>query len=157
MIMAEPRIVRNGEGATVAGEQWLFKAMAENTDGLFDLMVGAVPRLAGPPLHVHATQSDTFLVLEGTLTIQVEDAVYDLAPGDLATVPPGVPHTFDNMQGEDEPVVVVNIMVPGGLHDFFKERSAVPADSTQEELGRLAQAHGMEVVGPPLRMRTGTD
>lgn len=152
--MAEVRIVRQGDGDVVPGEQWLFKAVADNTDGLFDLMVGPVERFSGPPLHVHAEQSDTFLVLEGILSIQVEDKVFELGPGDFATVPPGVRHTFDNLQAPGETVTAVNLMVPGGLHAFFSERATLDPGAG-ESLAGLAERYGMTAVGPTLRQAQG--
>src|SRR5215204_2067629 len=75
--MAEARIVRSAEGDEVAGVPWLFKAIGANTDGHFDLMVGEVGYLTGPPLHVHAEQDDSFFVLEGVLATQVGDEIVD--------------------------------------------------------------------------------
>ncbi|WP_329474791.1 cupin domain-containing protein [Kribbella sp. NBC_01484] len=153
--MTAPRIVRRGDGDVVPGEHWLFKAVASNTGGLFDFMVGPVERFTGPPLHVHAEQSDTFLVLEGHLTIQIVDEMHELGPGDFATVPPGVPHTFDNVQDGGEQVLAVNVMVPGGLHAFFEKRAEVGDGASREELRGLAETFGMTVVGPPLRTTLG--
>ena len=153
--MAEARIVRSAEGDEVAGVPWLFKAIGENTGGHFDFMVGEVAYLSGPPLHVHAEQDDTFFVLEGVLAIQVGDEVFDVGPGDFASVPPGVPHTFDNVRADQGPVKTINLMTPGGLHAFFAARVDAGPDAEPEQVKQLAEKYGMETVGPPLREKLG--
>lgn len=50
----------------------------------------------GNPLHVHRSYAEHFAVLEGTLSVQVGRAKHTLAPGETATVQPGVPHRFFN-------------------------------------------------------------
>ena len=52
------------------------------------------------------------------LAVQVGDDVFDLGPGDFATVPPGVPHTFGNIRNDQPPVKVCNLMTPGGLEQI---------------------------------------
>src|ERR1700761_1081287 len=102
--MAEARILRGSQGDVLDGVPWVFKATGATTGGHFDFMVGEVRYLSGPPLHVHAEQDDTFYVLEGVLTIQADDEVFELTAGDFVSVPPGVPHTFDNLDPDQGPV-----------------------------------------------------
>ena len=148
--MREARIVRGNSSAP-------FKASGRDTEGRFDFFVIEVEFRTGPPLHVHALQEDTFYVLEGVLTVQLGDEVIELAPGDFASAPPGVPHTFENADAEQGTVRVVNIMTPGIGFDRFieqflalQERNGDPA-----ELEPLAQEYGVQVVGPPLSVTLG--
>lgn len=128
---------------------WLFKTGSLLGDE-FDFSVGEVPFHSGPPLHVHDVQHDTFLVLDGTLTLQVGDEVVDLGPGDFATVPPGVPHTFDNLDSAAPVPRVVNLMTPGGLDAFFVGLGDMHDESALNDVGRQ---HGVSFVGPPLGER----
>jgi mannose-6-phosphate isomerase-like protein (cupin superfamily) len=154
--MAEARIVKRSEGDVLEGMSWLFKATGAQTGGRFDFMVGPVEYLSGPPLHVHRDQDDSFFVLEGILTVQVGHEVVDLEPGDFASAPPGVPHTFDNVQADRSPVLTVNLMTPGGLHDFFVERARLGPDQTDASvLEQLTERYGLSTVGPPLRVKLG--
>lgn len=152
--MTEARILRAGEGETVEGAPWLFKATGANTGGHFDFMVGEVAYCSGPPLHVHETQDDSFFVLEGMLTVQVGDELVELGPGDFATVPPGVPHTFDNLDRE-QVVRTINLMTPGVLHDFFAQHAAAGLDADPVAVRRLANEHGIKGVGPTLGEKLG--
>jgi mannose-6-phosphate isomerase-like protein (cupin superfamily) len=44
------------------------------------------------PWHVHPNSDETFLVIEGRLTIEFENGSRELLPGQLLTVPSGVRH-----------------------------------------------------------------
>ena len=152
--MAEARIVRSSEG-DVYERHWLCKH-GSLTGGRFDFMVGNIDYLTGPPLHVHDEQDDTFFVLEGVLAVQVGDELFDLGSGDFATVPPGVPHTFDNIRDDQPPVKVCNLMTPGGLDAQFLDMSQMgDAAGDPAEMARLRKKHGITVVGPTLGVKLG--
>ncbi len=152
--MAEARIVRSTEG-DVYEHHWLFKH-GSLRGGRFDFMVGNIDYLDGPPLHVHREQDDTFFILDGVLAIQVGDDVFDLGPGDFATVPPGVPHTFGNVRKDQPPVKVCNLMTPGGLDAQFRDISMMgEAAHDPTKVAQLREKHGITVVGPTLSVKLG--
>ena len=123
------------------------------TGGRFDFMVGSIGYLQGPPLHVHDDQDDTFFVLDGVLTVQVGDKLYELGPGDFASVPPGIPHTFDNTKKDQPPVKVCNLMTPGGLDAQFRDMRAAAGDPAKVDAVR--RQHGVNSVGPTLGVKLG--
>ena len=152
--MAEARIVRSTEG-DVYEDLWLFKH-GSLTGGRFDFMVGNIGYLTGPPLHLHHEQDDTFFVLEGVLAFQVGDDVFDLGPGDFISIPPGVPHTFDNVRKDQTPVKVCNMMNPGGLDSFFRDMASMgDAAPDSAEMAELRERHAGTSVGPPLSVKLG--
>lgn len=152
--MAKARIVRSSDGE-VYERLWRFKH-GSLTGGRFDFMVGEIGYLSGPPLHVHRDQDDTFYVLEGVLTVQVGDELFDLGPGDFASVPPGVPHTFDNVRKDQPPVKVVNLMTPGGLDAQFRDMSLLgEASRDPEKAQAVREKHGAKMVGPTLGVKLG--
>jgi len=125
------------------------------TGGAFDFMVGPVEHHSGPPLHVHREQHDTFYVLAGVLAVQVGDEVFDLEPGDFASVPPGIPHTFDNIRRDQPAVQAVNLMTPGGLDGFFAALGKLDEHPPDSAVDRVGDEYGVRFVGPPLRVRLG--
>lgn len=155
--MADARIVRSAEGEPGEEVNWLFKATGRDTQGRFDFMVGPVEYLTGPPLHVHSDQDDTFYVLEGVLTVQVGDELFELEPGDFATIPPGVPHTFDNLRKDGPPVKAINLMTPGGFNELFADlaQAGRGGEADPAALQQVAETHGVTTVGPPLRVKLG--
>jgi len=138
-------VVRASEGERY-GPSPLFKH-GSRTGAPFDFLIVELAYGEGPPLHVHAEQHDTFYVLEGVLTAQIGNERLEMRPGDYASVPPGVPHAFDNTR-KDQPVVkVLNIMTPGGLDQFFvmlKEQGG------RQAFDAVAAKCGMTIVGPPI-------
>jgi quercetin dioxygenase-like cupin family protein len=151
IIMEKALVVRGTEGEVFGSANWLFKASGAQTDGQFDFMVGPVGYLSGPPLHTHTEQYDTFYVLDGVLTVQAGEDLFELRAGDFVTVPPGVPHTFDSVH-EDQPVTAINVMTPGGLGEVFAAHARPVLDD--EERDRLRRRYGV-TVGPPLREKLG--
>lgn len=151
--MAEPRIVRSADGELLP--PWLCKT-GSRMGSRFDFMVGTVAYLSGPPLHTHREQDDSFYVLDGVLTLQVGDEIVDLGPGDFATVPPGVPHTFDNVRKEQPPPRVLNLMTPGGLDALFHDVArASSGEADALDFAQLTERHGFALVGPTLGVKLG--
>ncbi len=75
--------------------------------------------------HHHEDMLDSFYVLEGTLTLLVDEATVEVGPGTYAVVPPRNVHTFSNPG--DAPVRVLNLMAPGGFEQYLREvAAAVP-------------------------------
>ncbi len=64
----------------------------------------------GPPLHRHP-ETEVFRVLEGQYRFEVDGKLYDAAPGDVLSVPGGVPHRFVNVT--DKPGRQLVMIVPG--------------------------------------------
>jgi mannose-6-phosphate isomerase-like protein (cupin superfamily) len=75
------------EAATL-DEFWSQRVVAGANGNLFKVAKG----IGSTTWHTHADQEETFLVLEGHLTVQLRTGDVDLAPGDLFVVPRGVEH-----------------------------------------------------------------
>ena len=76
----------------------------------------------GPEIHTHEAQVDSFYPLEGELEMTVGESRQVAGPGTLASVPAGVPHTFNHL-GEGV-VRYLNIHAPdGGFSDFLRRVS----------------------------------
>ena len=92
----EGAVLGPGEGTTyeVGAATSVFKATRETTAGAFSLAESTLrPETSGPPLHSHRELLDSFYVLEGTLTVRVDDREVEAPPGSYACVPPGIVHT----------------------------------------------------------------
>jgi len=69
-------------------EQWTPKVIAEMNDYQFK-----VARLQGEFVwHSHADTDESFIVLDGTLRIEMRDGAVTLNPGEMYVVPKGVEH-----------------------------------------------------------------
>ncbi len=132
---------------------WTWKGNGRDNDGRFDFLVSEVAYGTGPPLHVHATQEDTFYVLDGVLSVQLGNDVAELGPGDFGTAPPGVPHSFTNAQA-DQACRAINLMTPGiGFDRYIDQIESVAASGDLDALERLHAQYGVSIVGPSLAER----
>jgi mannose-6-phosphate isomerase-like protein (cupin superfamily) len=69
-------------------EYWSQRVVAEANGTLFKVAKG----IGATTWHAHHDQEETFLVLDGALTVQLRDGDVHLAAGDLLVVPRGVEH-----------------------------------------------------------------
>jgi hypothetical protein len=114
------------------------------------------PRHASPPLHTHP-QDESYIVLEGRLTVQARDQRFHLEAGAAAVVPMGVPHTF---RVESDTARVLVLSTPAGLERMIRDCSISAAAPTlppidaprpsPERLEGIFRAHGQVNLGPPL-------
>jgi quercetin dioxygenase-like cupin family protein len=148
-----PHIVAAGEAAvhgSLEGEKTHILLSGKETGGAFALILDEAPPGGGPPLHIHHNEDETFHILEGTLTVQLNEERLTLLSGTIAFLPRGVPHTFANLG--TEPVIFLGVVTPAGFEDL----SAAVAPLTSEvepdmaAIMALAAQYHVELVGPPL-------
>ncbi len=157
--MPQPRaiVVRSDEGRRYKQGPALFKAAGDETGGRFDFFEMEIEYLTGPPLHYHFVQDDTFYVLDGVLAVQYDDEVVEIGPGDFCSIPPGVPHTFDNIRKDQPPVKVINLMTPGGYEGIFDANEALGDDTDPAVQEQINADHEVKYVGPPLKVKLGLE
>ena len=81
----------------VTGETLVFELTSHDTNGeytLFDTFVEPGGSVASA--HVHPYQTETFTVVAGRLGVKCRRETFELDPGELAVIEPGVPHKFWN-------------------------------------------------------------
>ena len=69
-------------------EFWSQRVLATGNGNLFKVAKG----IGSTNWHSHDDQDETFLVIEGSLTIQMRDRDVVLGPGDLFVIPRGTEH-----------------------------------------------------------------
>jgi mannose-6-phosphate isomerase-like protein (cupin superfamily) len=70
------------------------------------------PNTKGPGAHSHE-EDDVFYVIEGTMSILLEDRWVDATPGSFVLAPGGMTHDFENRTTSR--AGVLNFSVPGGF------------------------------------------
>ena len=143
-------VVRNAPG-------WSWKANGRDNEGRFDLLViEKIEYGAGPPLHFHKTFEDSFFVLDGVVTAQLGDDVVELGPGDFATAPPGVPHSFTNARADQSGCRMVNLLTPGvGFDRYISQIEQLAAEGDFEGIERLNTEFDVTIAGPSVAERLG--
>jgi quercetin dioxygenase-like cupin family protein len=156
----EPGAVRSalgdGEALWFLGTLATIRVPGEAVGDRFALIEFVFPQHASPPLHTHP-QDESYIVLEGGLTIKTGDERFELEPGGSAVVPMGVPHTF---RVDSETARVLVLSTPAGLERMVRDgsvparqRALPPADAPRpspDEIERIFERHGQVNLGPPL-------
>ena len=110
------------------------KASASSTGGALTLIVSRTT--GGAPLHVHSREDECFYVLDGSITVQCGEDVYEAGPRSFVFLPRGIPHSWD-VTGEGTATVLI-MTVPAALDDFLREFHAEGADRRE-----VAQKYGI--------------
>ena len=129
------------------------KVTGRESAGLVTVLEGVVAD-GGPPLHVHDSEDEVVVVLDGELSYRVGDQAGRLAPGGTLWFPRGVPHAVAALSGR--PCRFLTVVTPSGIEDFFRAqrdylaslRPGTPPDPAR--LGSVAGAGSRRIVGPPL-------
>jgi quercetin dioxygenase-like cupin family protein len=131
------------------------RARAADTGGVLGLVEGTFYEGFGPPLHVHRSEDEGMLVLEGEIRFRQGTEEVLAGPGTLVWVPREVPHAFTVQSPSARALVIVT---PGGLEQMFAEGGVPANESTEPPVQRydpdaaraLAEKFGFDVVGPQL-------
>jgi mannose-6-phosphate isomerase-like protein (cupin superfamily) len=143
--MSTPVVWQPGDG--IQAELWKLhsttKAGREATEGAFTFAeCVAQAGMDTRPLH-HHTEIEAFYVLEGTLTVHLEDRDVTLPPGGFAMVPSHVRHAFSNGTA---PTKFLVLYTPGGFEAFWQDMQTLAQSGlprTPERVQPLWMKHGI--------------
>src|SRR5919199_3841368 len=141
----------DGEALWFFGTLAIFKATAEQTGGRFSLVEQLAPRGMATPLHVHRQDDESFYVIEGELTVYLEDIDHPVpvSAGAFVHVPGGVVHAF---RVDSETARWLDLTTP--QHERFMRAAGepaperVPPPSGPPDMGKVmaaAQRYGVEI------------
>jgi mannose-6-phosphate isomerase-like protein (cupin superfamily) len=125
----------------------LFKAMAELDDGDLSLMERTLP--AGgrrPPPHRHTNCSEAYFVLDGLVSVSIEDEERLVGPEGFVLVPRGTAHTFGNATDTEARLLVIHAPAMDAyftsLHELWNRDQPPSPDEERALMARF----GMETV-----------
>jgi quercetin dioxygenase-like cupin family protein len=146
----------DGERLWFLGTLAIIRVPGEATSGRLAVIEFLFPHGASPPLHTHP-QDESYIVLDGRLTVQAGTERFELAAGGTAAVPMGVPHSFHVDSNTARALV---LSTPAGIERFVRDGSVPasaptlpPADAprpSQTELEQIFSNHEQINLGPPL-------
>ncbi len=122
-----------GERLDLNGISVTFKVTSElsnNQLGIYEITLP--PKTIGAKLHYHRFMDESFIVNQGTLTIQAGNKTYQAQPGTVAYIPRFTPHGFRN--DSNDKVTLTLIFNPSekregffkGLYETLKESPVNP-------------------------------
>ncbi len=121
-------------------------ATSDSTSGAYGLVdMIEVPPGDMPPLHVHHTHDEGFMVLEGEVSLFLPDREIALHPGEFVLAPRGVPHTY---HVGDAPARWLVVSTPPAFEQFVEDVAALD-EQTPEVVAAAAAERGIEILGPP--------
>ena len=126
-----------------------FKITSPDGSGLL-VLENSFHAPGGPARHLHHEQDEWFYVLEGNFNFEIGEQKFSLQPGDSLFAPRKVPHVWAYTGGGARGRVLVTFMPAGKMEAFFRETTKANAMPPQDP--ELWRAHGMELMGPPLRL-----
>jgi len=136
-----PQLSAPNQGETIhaVGVQMTFKTTGKDSDGQWlAVEYTAPPNFAGPPPHWHKITTEIFYVLEGNLTLNVDENTLQTGPGGLAFVPPGAVHSFSNQSSS--PTQFLLVTSPAGLENYFSELTELVKQEPQwppQDMGKV--------------------
>ena len=110
-------VLAPGQGRTylMGGISAVFKADGTETASGYSISEWWLePHTTGPGTHSH-DEDDIFYVIEGTMSVFVNDRWVEARKGAFILVPGGTPHDFENRG--DARSGVLNVSIPGGFED----------------------------------------
>jgi quercetin dioxygenase-like cupin family protein len=153
---ATPKIALadDGEALWGLGGLWIVKVAAQSTGGSFSLLEVRMQNGVGTPLHRHADDDETFIVLSGSLALLAGGKRVDAGPGEIVYLPGGEIHAWRAASD-----IARFLIIATAQHEAFYRECCVPAPSFTQppNAGQIdlsiivpaGQKHGVEVLGPP--------
>ncbi len=131
----------NGQSWMVVGQTYVPKLLS--TDAF--VWDATMPAETFVPPHIHPTQDEWIIVLEGALEIEFLGDVHKAGPGDTVRMPKGEAHGIFNRSGA-EARCVFGVAPARKLYDLFVQLDGV---TDPEELVRLSALHEVNFLPPP--------
>jgi mannose-6-phosphate isomerase-like protein (cupin superfamily) len=149
-VKVDAREDRSGRALQFSNWRFDCKVSAEDTAGAYCIYDTARTARGGPPMHVHHSQDEWFLVRDGEFKFVIGDETFQLKPGDTLLGPRGVPHAFASLS--ETSALLIAFIPAGGIETLFKEVSDVNRLRlpTLEDWRTISRAHDVDIVGPPL-------
>jgi len=114
-----PYILEAGDGDhTLSGDQvHTFLSTNNATGGGYIVMMSTGPK--GNPIgeHYHEITNETFICIQGQMTLWVDGEELTLHPGDFVYVPAGVKHKF---RMDSHYTKFMGVLTPGSFEEFFR-------------------------------------
>lgn len=136
----------DGTRGVIGGNRVQFKITREHTGGAFATLEGTLaPGRIGAPPHRHTGIDEVARVLEGELTILVEDELAHVPAGGWHVRPRGKIHSFWN--GGSRPVRFIEMYLPGAHEAYMRDLAALLARNAEPPpaaLDALARRHDIE-------------
>ncbi|TFH37423.1 MAG: cupin domain-containing protein [Anaerolineales bacterium] len=126
-----------------------YKVVQEETNGRLFVIEQTMHAKGGPPRHLHLEQEEWFYSIRGHFILEIGEEQYTLTEGDSVLAPRAVPHVWAFV-GDSPGRILIAFTPAGKMKEFFDE--TVKSNGMPGQDPAFWEAHGMELLGPPLRV-----
>ncbi|MFF3565921.1 cupin domain-containing protein [Streptomyces sp. NPDC002574] len=126
-----------GTGNTMAIRYLATSQLTRGEFGLYRVTMKA--GTDGPKTHFHRTISESFFILDGTMSLFNGDKWIDARQGDFLHVPQGGLHAFRN--DSDAAAEMLLLFTPGAPREEFFEKVSEMGNATEEERAEFYGRH----------------
>ena len=137
-----------GEHRGLGVSRLSFKLTPKDANGIF-IIENTFHVKGGPAKHLHYDQDEWFYALEGDFLLEVGDQQFKMKAGDSILGPRKIPHVWAFTGGQQGRMLIA-FLPAGKMEAFFREVTKANAMPPQDP--EIWRAHGMELVGPPLKV-----
>lgn len=121
----------------------------EGSDTRAAIFENLTPPGFGVPPHRHEHEDESFYILQGTITFEVEGAgLQRLGPGGYAFGPRGLWHSFRN-EGTELANMLVTVTPGSNLLRMFAELSKLSMPPDPATVGAITARYGVHMLPPP--------
>jgi quercetin dioxygenase-like cupin family protein len=157
-VTEQPIVVEPGGGTALwhGDALWEFLVRSADTGHRFWLARLTAGHGWASPVHLHTREDETFVVLDGTLWVQVDGAAREVPAGSTAFLPLGIAHAY---RVESDTARFLALGTPGGFDGWFfetgraaEERTVPPPASEEPDWPAYVaalQAYGVRFIAPP--------
>jgi mannose-6-phosphate isomerase-like protein (cupin superfamily) len=139
---------RFGEQRGLGVSAITFKVMPKDSQDVF-IIENTFHEKGGPARHLHYEQDEWFYIVEGVFIMEIGQEQFKLSPGDSILGPSKIPHVWAFTGGQRGRILIA-FLPAGRMEAFFREVTKANAMPPQDP--KLWHDHGMELLGPPLKV-----
>ncbi|MDX9852021.1 MAG: cupin domain-containing protein [Anaerolineaceae bacterium] len=137
-----------GEQRGLGVSEITFKVTPKDSTGIF-IIENTFHEKGGPAKHLHYEQDEWFYAVEGVFLFEIGQEQFELHPGDSVLAPRKIPHVWA-YSGNQRGRILIAFIPAGKMESFFREVTKANAMPPQDP--ELWRSHGMELLGPPLKV-----
>ena len=143
------------EALSLLGGTILIRIDGSETGGDYSVLEQVLPGGTATPLHIHPREDETFVVVDGEITVLRGDEHISARAGEVVQLPRGVPHA---LRVDSPSARIVDVVTPAGHEEFFRlagepiqELTGVRTEGApdMERIVSAARQTGLEILGPP--------
>ena len=138
----------DGEILSFAGLGHVWKITSEMSRGAFVVFQQVLPPDGGVPLHIHHSDEENILLIEGALDFQLDQEMFKVNPGDMVNMPRGIVHGFRNTSDRPAQVLFTVDLSPDSNYErMFKDLSEL-APGDEAGMLRVSMENNVEFITP---------